>query len=827
MSITWLHISDFHIRGGDPYDRDVVLKALVRSVRDYRETKGRKPDLIFATGDIAYSGKAEEYLPATVFFDALLDAAGLEKSHLFVVPGNHDVDRDQAVGLSRILVTENESKDYFKPGHPKVHISQKLGAFRDWYDLYFDGIHELCDDSTCDVLPVVDIRGVRIAILQLNTALFSLGGDEDYHKLVLGRRPLQSALEEMQKLDVDLKIGMLHHPLDFLADFERGNIKSGLQDALDILLRGHLHDTEVENVISVAGSIMNIGAGATYQTRKWPNRALYCHYADNCVRVFPVRYEDQPTEVWTVDPSVFPHEEGYEKSFQVARIAFSGPTPTPSLPKPVTVSSGPHAFRSNIPSRGDLPIVGRDALLEEMTATLCNFSEECVLVLYGASGTGKSELAREYARRNQTRYPGGTFFICAGAGSGLVDFARIGSNVLGIEYPEGLSLQHQCERTLLSFGSAPVLLIYDNVLNEDELTPWLPPAGMSCHVLVTTVNEHWTAHWKMLPVPPLEPDDAIELIERLGGHTVRMVHGDKLVQLAQGLPIQIVPATRVLAYEERRGRLDTAVLHMTEEAQDSFRYVYQALDDPVRIVLHAAAYLNSDRIVRTELFSHLATLCNDNKAEFERRLDVCLDFHLLENAGDLRMHQLLAIYLKGVTLSPELSEQLAQIRICQKERFLELAKTVNEHPADREHVAAFLSYDLTGESWDNGKLIAAKEGEIVGRALGKIGRFDEARPWFERAVAEAEQGDVHGRIDHASLGSSLHMVGDCYASTGKFDEARPWFERAVAEKEQGDVHGRIDHESLGRSLKAVAVCLREIGKPEEAQQWEDAANNIK
>lgn len=157
MSVTWLHISDFHIRGGDPYDRDVVLKALVRSVRDYRETKGRKPDLIFATGDIAYSGKAAEYLPATEFFDAILDAAKLEKTHLFVVPGNHDVDRDLAVGLSRTLETETESVAYFKTGHPKAHISQKLGAFRDWYDLYFDGIRKLCDNTTCDVLPPLSI----------------------------------------------------------------------------------------------------------------------------------------------------------------------------------------------------------------------------------------------------------------------------------------------------------------------------------------------------------------------------------------------------------------------------------------------------------------------------------------------------------------------------------------------------------------------------------------------------------------------------------------------------------------------------------------------
>ena len=73
MSVTWLHISDFHVRGGDPYDRDVVLRALVESVGEYGK-RGRAPDLIFATGDIAHAGKAEEYEIAGKFFDELLEA---------------------------------------------------------------------------------------------------------------------------------------------------------------------------------------------------------------------------------------------------------------------------------------------------------------------------------------------------------------------------------------------------------------------------------------------------------------------------------------------------------------------------------------------------------------------------------------------------------------------------------------------------------------------------------------------------------------------------------------------------------------------------------
>ena len=111
MGVTWLHVSDFHVRGGDPYDRDIVLKALVAAIAECRA-----PDVIFATGDIAHAGKSEEYKIAESFFDELLSAAKLDKKRLFVIPGNHDVDRDMGVGLTRTLDSREESDTYFLAG---------------------------------------------------------------------------------------------------------------------------------------------------------------------------------------------------------------------------------------------------------------------------------------------------------------------------------------------------------------------------------------------------------------------------------------------------------------------------------------------------------------------------------------------------------------------------------------------------------------------------------------------------------------------------------------------------------------------------------------
>ena len=167
----------------------------------------------------------------------------------------------------------------------------------------------------------------------------------------------------------------------------------------------------------------------------------------------------------------------------------------------------------------------------------------------------------------------------------------------------------------------------------------------------------------------------------------------------------------------------------------------------------------------------------------------------------------------------DLSLTLKGVRRLQRDRLVDLARSLAAEPANRDLAGAFITYSLDPEAWDKARIdLSIDDGKAVGLGLIEIGRFEEARPWYERAVGAAQQGDVHGRIDHASLGKSLHQVGFCLSSVGKFEEAQPWFERAVEAKQQGDVHGRIDHESLGASLRAAAHCLRQIGRSEDAQR---------
>ena len=66
------------------------------------------------------------------------------------------------------------------------------------------------------------------------------------------------------------------------------------------------------------------------------------------------------------------------------------------------------------------------------------------------------------------------------------------------------------------------------------------------------------------------------------------------------------------------------------------------------------------------------------------------------------------------------------------------------------------------------------------------GKYAEALPWLERAVAAKETGDVHGRVDFQSLGLSLDLASTCHASLGNVDDARIWSERATRVKQRGE-----------------------------------------
>ena len=93
LPVSFLHLSDLHLRNaGGESDLDNDLRnELTLDLRNVLHQSGPL-DGVLITGDIAFSGKGEEFDRAGAWLADLCDALDLPETSVWTVPGNHDVD---------------------------------------------------------------------------------------------------------------------------------------------------------------------------------------------------------------------------------------------------------------------------------------------------------------------------------------------------------------------------------------------------------------------------------------------------------------------------------------------------------------------------------------------------------------------------------------------------------------------------------------------------------------------------------------------------------------------------------------------------------------
>ena len=485
----------------------------------------------------------------------------------------------------------------------------------------------------------------------------------------------------------------------------------------------------------------------------------------------------------------------------------------------------PRPFASTIPARGEAPVIGRDAEIGYLGGVLADATRTRFVVIAGQPGVGKSELAFEYCRQFASRYPGGTFQVDMSTAGPPPDLARIGINVLHFSFPSDLTLDDQCKQVLFELSGRQTLLVFDNALDPTHTELWLPPSGSECHVIATSIAKTWTDRWTRLELRPLETPEATVLARTCAGENVAQASLDAIVKEAAGLPAQLTSAARAARRAQERGHLEQSGPSLSKRTTQSFDRPWAVLSSSARLLLAAATFFRPERVVRKTLREVLMEALRWSGRDFDDAFDSVFDLTLLEGVDTVRGNSLLWEFVRSkvADLEPSGWDRVSEVQI---RRAVAAAGKVAAEPASSAAAEELLAFRTDFSSWTDPAVprsVSGTDAHAIGFALVLVGRFEEARLWFERAVAEAERSDVDGAMDHASLGSSVHEVGFCYSSLGRFEEARPWFERAVAEAEQGDVHGLVDHACLGSSLHQVGFCYSSSGQFEKARPWFERA----
>ena len=341
--IVWLHLSDLHFRASQAYDANVVLKALLRDIAERIEQGGLRPDFVAVTGDVAFSGKPAEYDLARQFFDDLLRTAGLGKDRLFLVPGNHDADRSlvtrgaQAIGAA--LTDRDSANAVLDTPDDRRLMMARFQGYKAFVNDYLAACQPFDDERYFYVRPL-DLDGVRVALLGLNSAWLCASDEDKAKGLLIGERQARAALDEAGRLGAGLKIALLHHPFDRLREFDQNDSATLLSDSCQFILHGHLHRTAAAQLTTPDGSATVLACGACYETRDFPNMVNWVRLdpAAGSGTIYLRRYSDERGGFWAKDTLTYRNAPDGEYTFRLPGWAGSVPAEKGRLIPPVTVA---------------------------------------------------------------------------------------------------------------------------------------------------------------------------------------------------------------------------------------------------------------------------------------------------------------------------------------------------------------------------------------------------------------------------------------------------------------------------------------------------------
>jgi hypothetical protein len=528
-SLRILHISDLHERveldwmGEDrklkirnsAASRNRVLEesnflGIIRKLRESGEF-----DLVCFTGDVADWGLEAEYAAATLRIQALLDACGVGHERLFLVPGNHDIQRSkqqEAWQKFRAYISRHphECSEWMAglpapdgaEGRWREEILERSRAFWTWVS------HDLGRPLLAPEQNPHGRLGYRatirtdlpfpVHVVGLDSAWLA-GDDHDARKLRLTEHQMDRLARDDHGRPLDgFRLALVHHPLSDLAD-ERPAI-ARLSETVDLLLHGHQHDPITEVRRDPDRSLQVLAAGSLYEGDegdRWIN-GFQVIDAELDPRGRPLRYQIHFWS-WSERGHWYPSGGIYECALNgILTIDLAGTGSADAAPSP------PPAWY----------LIPRPALLDAVKAKLL---DRPVVALVGMPGAGKSTMAAALRRDAGVirAFAGGIFWLTIGHDATLLlPQVRQLLRACGDAGPAADSPDEGARRLKDAFGNRNVLLVFDDVWRFADVRPFLR-LGRST-MLITTRDwavvqaaDAWGAE-----VGPLSEDEALSLIER-------------------------------------------------------------------------------------------------------------------------------------------------------------------------------------------------------------------------------------------------------------------------------------------------------------------------
>ena len=245
-----LHVSDIHFRAPGCLNPDIDPERPYRTkmLQDIRSRVAAlgPVDAILIGGDIAFQGSPEEYNTATTWIDQLVSAADCSVERVFVIPGNHDVDRTIIKHTPAIQSTQAAIADaqphcreqvlsaHITTAHTDVSLLAPLTAYNDFAKSFNCQVYLPARLYWKQDLDLQD--GIVLRVHGLTSTLLSGAAGQDDTRETLYLSPLQTVLDP---LDDVVNLVLSHHPPEWFMDHDDAEDAICARAALHMF--GHTH----------------------------------------------------------------------------------------------------------------------------------------------------------------------------------------------------------------------------------------------------------------------------------------------------------------------------------------------------------------------------------------------------------------------------------------------------------------------------------------------------------------------------------------------------------------------------------------------------------
>ena len=244
-----LHISDIHFQHpicNTDMDPDKPYRTrLISDVRERVSDLG-SVDAILVSGDIAFQGAPEEYEAAWTWLRELASSCGCVEGRVFVVPGNHDVDRTVVTGRASVRNVqqmiasaepdrrESELLHQLQDAEAGRALFEPIAAYNDFAKRFHCQVYAPERLFWCQDLPLDDQTVLRL--YGLTSTLLSGANGRDDTRTSLYLSPLQTVLDPVDGI---INLVICHHPPDWFKD--QDDVEDAVRSRAAIHLFGHKH----------------------------------------------------------------------------------------------------------------------------------------------------------------------------------------------------------------------------------------------------------------------------------------------------------------------------------------------------------------------------------------------------------------------------------------------------------------------------------------------------------------------------------------------------------------------------------------------------------